>query len=108
MPLTPLPSTKQGSPGWAGLSITGTHLRAFHDEPPPSEYVVHFWPSGQSCSQRSHSVGLGPISSIQGKEHVVLSAVSRFVSVEVVSGPVAVDVLEVPVLSPEVVGAGDV
>ena len=35
--------------------MTGTHLVAFHELPPPSTYGAHFSPSGQSCLNVSHS-----------------------------------------------------
>jgi hypothetical protein len=40
-PLTPFPSTVQGSPGLAGFGSIGEHLSAFHEPPPSFAHGMH-------------------------------------------------------------------
>lgn len=37
------------------MGITSAHLVEFHPLLPSFDHGMHFWPSGQFCSQRSHS-----------------------------------------------------
>ena len=56
MPLSPFPTTVQGSPTSAASSAMVEQRVAFQVGSPSCDHGMHFWPTGQSSLQIEHSM----------------------------------------------------